>query len=67
MLRARASAEGIETLAKAIGQDQGSDAVAMSIAEKYVHAFGEMAKESTTLIVPATANDAASMVSQVRI
>jgi regulator of protease activity HflC (stomatin/prohibitin superfamily) len=66
LLRAKASAEGIVTVAKAIGQEQGSDAVAMSIAEKYVHAFGQMAKESTTLIVPATANDAASLVSQVK-
>lgn len=39
----------------------------MSIAEKYVNAFGKMAKESTTLIVPAAANDAASLVTQVRI
>lgn len=65
LLRAEATAKGLETIAKAIGQDQGSDAVSMSIAEKYVHAFGQMAKESTTLIVPATANDAASLVTQV--
>jgi regulator of protease activity HflC (stomatin/prohibitin superfamily) len=65
VLRAEASAKGLETIAKAIGQDQGSDAVSMSIAEKYVNAFGQMAKESTTLIVPATANDAASLVTQV--
>lgn len=66
ILRAEASAKGLETIAKAIGKDKGSDAVSMSIAEKYVNAFGQMAKESTTLIVPATANDAASLVTQVR-
>ncbi|KAG2209961.1 hypothetical protein INT47_003397, partial [Mucor saturninus] len=64
LLRAEASAKGLETIAKAIGKDKGSDAVSMSIAEKYVNAFGQMAKESTTLIVPATANDAASLVTQ---
>jgi C-terminal region of band_7 len=37
----------------------------MSVAEKYVDAFGKMAKEGTTLIVPATASDAGSMVAQV--
>jgi hypothetical protein len=38
----------------------------MSIAEKYVNAFSQMAKESTTLIVPASVNDAASLVTQVK-
>lgn len=56
---------GIEQVAGAIGRDNGSEAVSMSVAEKYVEAFGKMAKEGTTLIVPATANDAGSMVAQV--
>ncbi|KAI9313444.1 hypothetical protein BX666DRAFT_1864341 [Dichotomocladium elegans] len=66
LLRARASAKGIENVAAAIGQMHGSDAVSMAVAEKYVDAFGKMAKEGTTMIVPAAANDAASMVAQVR-
>ncbi|KAI9486550.1 MAG: hypothetical protein EXX96DRAFT_593127 [Benjaminiella poitrasii] len=64
LLRAKASAEGIEKVAKAIAADHGNDAVSMTVAEKYVEAFGKMAKEGTTLIVPAAANDAASMVTQ---
>jgi hypothetical protein len=56
---------GIEKVAQAIGHNNGNEAVSMSVAEKYVDAFGKMAKEGTTLIVPATANDAGSMVAQV--
>lgn len=66
LLRAEASAKSIEVVAQAIGKDQGANAVSMSIAEKYVEAFGQLAKKSTTLIVPASANDAASLVTQVR-
>ncbi|KAL1932664.1 hypothetical protein VTP01DRAFT_8342 [Rhizomucor pusillus] len=64
LLRARAAAQGIEKVAEAIGRANGRDAVSMTVAEKYVEAFGKMAKEGTTMIVPASANDAASMVAQ---
>ncbi|KAJ2961408.1 hypothetical protein NQZ79_g3339 [Umbelopsis isabellina] len=64
LLKAKATALGIEKVAEAIGRDNGGDAVSMSVAEKYVEAFGKMAKEGTTLIVPSTASDAGSMVAQ---
>ncbi|KAI8096104.1 hypothetical protein BDF21DRAFT_407469 [Thamnidium elegans] len=64
LLRATASAKGIEKVAHAISLDHGNDAVSMTVAEKYVEAFGRMAKEGTTMIVPASTNDAASMVTQ---
>ncbi|KAI8069470.1 hypothetical protein BC940DRAFT_297804 [Gongronella butleri] len=64
LLRAQATARGIETIAHSMATQHGSDAVSMAVAEKYVEAFGRMAKEGTTLIVPAAANDAASMVAQ---
>ncbi|KAL7317384.1 Synaptotagmin-like protein 2 [Mucor circinelloides] len=64
LLRAKASAEGIERVARAIATNHGNDAVSMTVAEKYVDAFGKMAKEGTTMIVPASTNDAASMVTQ---
>lgn len=65
LLRATASAKGIEKVAHAISLNHGNDAVSMTVAEKYVEAFGKMAKEGTTMIVPASTNDAASMVTQV--
>ncbi|ORZ14585.1 hypothetical protein BCR42DRAFT_376768 [Absidia repens] len=64
LLRAQATSRGIESISKAIGLQHGHDAVSMTVAEKYVEAFGRMAKEGTTLIVPTAANDAASMVTQ---
>lgn len=64
LLRATASAKGIEKVAQAIAMNHGNDAVSMTVAEKYVEAFGKMAKEGTTMIVPAATNDAASMVTQ---
>lgn len=65
LLKAKASAEGIEKIAQAIEAKHGGEAVSMTVAEKYVEAFGKIAKEGTTMIVPAAANDAASMVTQV--
>lgn len=65
LLRATASAQSIEKIARAISGHNGHEAVSVSVAEKYVEAFGRMAKESTTMIVPAQANDAAAMITQV--
>ncbi len=65
LLRAEATAKGIEKVAEAVHHRHGHDAVALTIAERYVDAFGKLAKEGTTVIVPAAANDAGSMVAQV--
>jgi regulator of protease activity HflC (stomatin/prohibitin superfamily) len=61
---ASATAEGIRVVADSIVQQGGSDAVALKIAEQYVNAFGKIAKESNTVLLPANANDAGSMVAQ---
>jgi len=61
---AEATAKGIEMVAASIGKSGGQEAVALKIAEQYVGAFKELAKESTTVILPANANDAGSMVAQ---
>jgi len=61
---ARATAEGIETVAGSIQKAGGEEAVALKIAEQYVEAFSKLAKESTTLLLPANASDAGSMVAQ---
>lgn len=67
LLRARATAQGLDNIAQAIDSNaRGTDAVSLTIAEKYVDAFGRLAKEGTTVIVPAAAADAGSMVAQVR-
>jgi hypothetical protein len=63
-VRAEASAVAIERIAIALRQQGGIDAVSLTVAEKYVEAFGQLAKQGTTIVVPANAGDAASMVAQ---
>lgn len=61
---AQATAEGIRMIAASIVQQGGQEAVALKIAERYMDAFGKLAKEGTTVLLPANANDAGSMVAQ---
>src|SRR5687768_14241125 len=43
--KAKATARGIEVLALSLSKPGGKDAVALSIAEKYVEAFGNIAQK----------------------
>ena len=61
---AEATAKGIDVVSQAIMKQGGSEAVALKIAEQYVAAFGKLAQEGTTILLPANANDAGSMVAQ---
>ena len=61
---AAATAKSIEFLAAAIRKDGGSEAISLKIAEQYVSAFGNLAKESNTILLPANTGDAGSMVAQ---
>ncbi len=61
---AEATAKGIDLVAAAIQKTGGNEAVALKVAEQYVNAFGELAKTSTTVILPANAADAGAMVAQ---
>ena len=56
-LLAIATAQGINQIASAITGPGGSDAVNLRIAEQYVKEFGNLAKESTTMILPASLSD----------
>lgn len=62
LARANASADAIRRLSEAIGTSGGKEAVALQVAEKYVEAFGNIAKEGTTVLLPANTNDPSSMV-----
>jgi regulator of protease activity HflC (stomatin/prohibitin superfamily) len=64
MAVADATAQSINMIASAINQHGGQEAVALKIAEQYVGAFGKLAKESTTILLPANAGDAGGMVAQ---
>ena len=61
---AEATAKGIELIAAAISRQGGEDAIALRVAEQYVAAFEKLAKNSTTVLMPANSNDAGSMVAQ---
>lgn len=62
LAKANASAEAIQRLSSAIQETGGRDAVALQVAEKYVDAFGNIAKEGTTVLLPSNVNDPSSMV-----
>src|SRR5688572_29468518 len=59
---ASATAEGIRRVAEAIKQPGGHEAVQLRVAEQYVEQFGNLAKASNTLILPANASDVGSMI-----
>jgi regulator of protease activity HflC (stomatin/prohibitin superfamily) len=59
---ATATAEGIRRVANAMQEPGGAQAVQLRVAEQYITQFGELAKESNTLVIPANAADIASMV-----
>lgn len=59
---ADASAEAIRKIAQAIQSPGGMDAVNLKVAEKYVEAFGGVAKQGNTLILPGNLTDMGAMV-----
>jgi regulator of protease activity HflC (stomatin/prohibitin superfamily) len=62
MAVATATAEGIRRVAEAIKLPGGYEAVQLRVAEQYIHQFGELAKESNTLVLPANVADVGSMI-----
>jgi regulator of protease activity HflC (stomatin/prohibitin superfamily) len=62
MAVATATAEGIRRVAEAIKMDGGYEAVQLRVAEQYIGQFGELAKKSTTLVLPANVADVGSMI-----
>jgi regulator of protease activity HflC (stomatin/prohibitin superfamily) len=59
---ASATAEGIRRVAEAIRTDGGMEAVQLRVAEQYVEQFGNLAKNTTSVIVPASVSDMAGMI-----
>ena len=59
---ATATAEGIRRVANAMQDPGGAQAVQLRVAEQYITQFGQLAKTSNTLVIPANAADVASMI-----
>ena len=62
MAVATATAEGIRRVAEAIKLPGGYEAVQLRVAEQYITQFGELARESNTLVLPANVADVGSMI-----
>lgn len=63
-LKAHATAQGIDVVAKSIlkGEAGAQAAVSLSVAEKYVDAFSKLARESTAVVVPGNVGDIGGMI-----
>jgi regulator of protease activity HflC (stomatin/prohibitin superfamily) len=59
---AEANSQAIQKIAAAIQSNGGMEAVNLKVAEQYVNAFGNLAKQGTTLIVPGNMSDMSSMI-----
>jgi len=61
-LIAEANAAAVRAVGEAISDKGGMDAANLKVAQEYVAAFSELAKQSNTLIVPANAADVAAFI-----
>lgn len=57
-----ATANGLRAISLAISEENGLNAVNLRIAEQYLGAFGNLAKQNNTLILPANLTDIAGIV-----
>ncbi|MBI1731899.1 MAG: paraslipin [Gammaproteobacteria bacterium] len=59
---AEATAAGVQAVAAAIGSRGGMEAANLKVAEQYIAAFANLAKQSNTLIIPTSASDVAGFI-----
>lgn len=64
LLKATATARGINAVSEAIkaGESDAQSALSLSVAEKYVDAFGKLAREGTAVVVPGNVGDIGGMI-----
>ena len=61
-LVAEATAKGVKLIAEALNSEGGDMAANLRVAEQYVKEFGQLAKESNTMLIPSNMGDMAGMV-----
>lgn len=64
LARANATAKGIAMVSQSLKESGGAEAASLRIAEQYIQAFSKIAKEGTTMLLPSSAANPASMMSQ---
>lgn len=64
LLKAQATARGIDAVSRAIeeGGENAHNAVSLSVAEKYVAAWSNLAREGTAVVVPGNVGDMGGMI-----
>ncbi|KAF2866663.1 hypothetical protein BDV95DRAFT_622677 [Massariosphaeria phaeospora] len=64
MLKAQATATGIDAVSRSIaqGKEAAQNAISLTVADKYVDAFANLAKEGTSIIVPGNVGDISGMI-----
>ncbi|XP_054794048.1 uncharacterized protein LOC129299592 isoform X2 [Prosopis cineraria] len=64
LAKARATAEGLALVSQALKENGGLEAASLRIAEQYIDAFSNIAKEGTTMLLPSSASNPANMMAQ---
>ncbi|KAF4108040.1 stomatin-like protein 2, mitochondrial [Onychostoma macrolepis] len=64
LAKSEARAKAIGLLSEALTQQNGNAAASFTVAEQYVSAFSNLAKESNTILLPSNTGDISSMVTQ---
>uniref|UniRef100_A0A8C8CWC0 Stomatin-like protein 2, mitochondrial n=1 Tax=Oncorhynchus tshawytscha TaxID=74940 RepID=A0A8C8CWC0_ONCTS len=64
LAKAEAKAKAIRLLSDALAEQNGNAAASLSVAEQYVSAFSNLAKESNTILLPSNSGDISGMVTQ---
>lgn len=64
LARSRATADGLKLLSESMKAEGGSEAASLRIAEQYIKAFGSIAKEGTTMLLPSASGNPSSMIAQ---
>ncbi|CAN6564639.1 unnamed protein product [Malus baccata var. baccata] len=64
LAKANATSRGISLVSKSLNESGGAEAAGLKIAEQYVGAFGNIAKQGTTVLLPSASNNPAAMISQ---
>ncbi len=59
---AKATADGLRHISKAINEENGLDAVNLRIAEQYLNEFGKLASTNNSMIIPSNMADISSII-----
>ncbi|XP_073304522.1 uncharacterized protein [Primulina huaijiensis] len=62
--RSQATAKGIDMVSESLKRTGGVEAASLKIAEQYVQAFSQIAKAGTTILLPSSPSNPASMMGQ---